>query len=180
MATKRKEPLTRCGSTMTESQYLAWIRSALRSKSLRWPPRGEALKLSRRAYKGSNKLQKWEHQCALCSKWWKAKEVVVDHFPVAAGSILSVADIGPFANNLYCEVDNLRVLCKECHDVHTLADKMGISFEDAAIEKDIIAICKKSVKEIVAFCEGWGYSSSQLSNPAKRRDAVTKILRSVK
>jgi hypothetical protein len=181
MATKNpKEPLVRCGGTMTESQYLSWIRSALRSKSLRWPPRNEALKLARRAYKGEIKQQKWEFQCAICKKWHKAKDVVVDHYPVAAGSILSVEDIGPFASNLYCEVDNLRVLDKSCHDIHTLAEKMGVTMEEAALEKDIITICKQSVKNILAFCEDYGYTSSQLSNSKKRREAVTQILKGIK
>lgn len=180
MATKKpklqKEPLVRCNGTMTESAFLAWIRSALRSKSLRWPPRAEALKLARRAYKGPNKLQKWEFCCSLCGRWFKAKEVVVDHFPVAAGSILSVEDIGPFANNLYCEVDNLRVLDKECHDIHTVAEKNGITFDEARLLKEVIDICKKPAKEVVAFCEGWGYNKESLSNPEKRKKAVYEIL----
>lgn len=177
---KEKAPLTRCGGTMTEAQYLAWIRSALRSKSLRWPPRGEALKLARRSYKGPNKRQQWEYGCALCNHWYNAKQVVVDHHPVAAGSILSVEDIGPFANNLYCEVENLRVLCKPCHDIHTLAEKMGCTFDEASLEKDIIEICKKPVKQIVAFCEDYGYNASMLSNAVKRRAAVTNILKGIK
>lgn len=175
-----RQEKTRCGNTMTESAYLAWIRSALRSKSLKWPPRGEALKLSRRSYKGPNKLQKWEHECALCSHWFKGKEVVVDHFPVAAGSILSVDDIGPFANNLYCEVDNLRVLCKTCHDCHTLAEKQGITFEEAAIEKEVIAIMKQPVKTILAFCEDYGHDVSKLTNAATRKAAVQQILKGLK
>jgi len=177
---KIKEPLVRCGGTMTESAYLGWIRSALRSKSLRWPPRAEALKLARRSYKGTNKLQKWEFSCALCNHWWKAKEVVVDHFPVAAGSILSTEDIGPFANNLYCEVDNLRVLCKTCHDCHTLSERHGITFEEAAIEKEVIAIMKQPVKDILAFCQSYEYDVSKLTNSAKRKQAVQQILRDVK
>ena len=175
-----KEPLVRCGGTMTESQYLSWIRSALRSKSLRWPPRAEAIKLARRAYKGPNKQQKWEHLCSLCNLWFKGKDIIVDHHPVAAGSILSVEDIGPFAINLSCEVDNLRVLCKECHDCHTLAEKMGVSIAEAVVEKEIIAICKKKPAEILAFVQDYGYNSSDVSNPEKRRQVVSNILKGVK
>lgn len=177
---KAKEPLVRCGGTMTESAYLSWIRSALRSKSLRWPPRGKALELARRPYKGPMKQQKWEYQCAICAGWKKMKEVCVDHHPVGAGSILSVEDIGPFANNLYCEVENLRVLCKEpCHAIHTLAEKMGVSFAEAATEKEIIAICNKKVSEVVDFCVAYGYNPSELSNKDKRRSAVSEILKGV-
>lgn len=164
----------RCSGTMTEAQYLAWIRSALRSKSLRWPPRAEALKLARRAYKGSNKLQKWEFQCAMCSEWFKGKDVVVDHYPVAAGSILRWEDIGAFANNLYCETDNLRVLDKACHDAHTHAEKMGVSIEDAKAAKQAIEFCKQNSKEVIKFLQDLGYTTSQVSNAAKRKALVEK------
>lgn len=176
-AKKVKEPLVRCGGTMTESAYLAWIRSALRSKSLRWPPRAHALELARRPYKGPNKRQKWEYLCVLCTKWHNAKTVIVDHHPVAAGSILSVADIGPFANNLYCEVDNLRVLCDTCHLRHTLAEANGISMAEAAILQETIAICKKKVKDVIDFGLSYGYTKDQLSNAEKRRAIIHKILK---
>lgn len=180
MASKReKAALVRCGGTMTEAQFLAWIRSALRSKSLRWPPRAKALELARKPYNGPVKQQKWIYQCALCNDWYKAKEVVVDHFPVAAGSILSVADIGEFANNLYCETDNLRVLCSPCHDIHTLADKNGISFEEARVEKDIIEKCKLPIPKLTAWLAQHGYSGSAVSNGPKRKLLVSKILKGV-
>lgn len=168
-----KEPKTRCGGTMSESAYLAWIRSALRSKSLRWLPRGEALKLARRPYKGPNKLQKWEFQCALCSSWMKGKECQVDHYPKSAGSILSVADIGEFANNLFCEVDNLRVLCSDCHSLHTLAEKNGISLEEARIQKLVIESCKLKTDVQLALLSGFGYNNC--TNATKRKAAWVEI-----
>jgi hypothetical protein len=165
---------------MTEAAYLAWIRSALRSKSLRWPPRNEALVAARRPYKGPNKLQKWEFGCAICKQWFKAKEVCVDHYPKPAGSILSVADIGEFANNLYCEVDNLRVLCEPCHSVHTLAEAEGVTFEEAKKLKEANEICKKPTKQVLAFLEKHGYSGAAVSNATKRKELVTKIVKGEK
>jgi len=175
---KKDAPKTRCGGTMTESQFLAWVRSALRSKSLRWPPRNEALELARRPYKGPNKLQKWEYSCSICKQWYKAKEVCVDHYPKPAGSILSVEDIGAFVNNLYCEVDNLRVLCVPCHEIHTLADKEGVSFEEARAMKKVIEITKQPVKKVLEFLTQHGYNNrSDVSNATKRKELVTKILK---
>lgn len=169
-----KAPLVRCSGTMTEAQYLSWIRSALRSKSLRWPPRAEALKLARRAYKGPNRLQKWEYQCSICKEWHLGKNVIVDHFPVSAGSILHTDDIGPFANNLYCEVENLRVLDKVCHDIHSLSESLGLSWEEAKVQKRVIAAEKgMSVKEIIAMLNKMGYND--VSNKEKRRKALTEM-----
>lgn len=176
MATKKtKGNLTRCNGTMTESQFLAWIRSALRSKSLRWLPRASALEAARIPYTGENKRQKWSYMCAICKELFNGKEVVVDHYPKEAGSILSIEDIGEFINNLYCEKDNLRVLCTTCHDVHTLASKNNITFEEAIIEKAIIAKLKESVKDVVDFCNKNGYNDT--SNAAKRKIAVQSIMR---
>lgn len=170
---------TRCGGEMTEAQYLSWIRSALRSKSLRWKPRGEALKLARRKYKGINKLQKWEYQCAICKEWWLAKECDVDHFPKDAGSILKIEDVGEFCNNLFCEVDNLRVLDKKCHKIYTLSQKSGLSFEEATVEKEVIDIIKNnSIQDILDFIQDYEYSGNY-SNAKDRREAVKFILNSI-
>lgn len=177
MATRKpKGPLTRCSGTMTEAQWLAWVRSALRSRWLRWPPRSQALERARRAYKGPNKLQKWEYRCALCNDWFKAKEVEVDHWPHDAGSILSADDIGPFVNRLFCEVSNLRVLCKQDHKVYTLSQSQGISFEEATLAKKVIELLKNKQKTL-ALLASYGYTGSTVSNEAKRKALLTTIIK---
>ena len=179
MATRKsKQPLTRCSGTMNESQYLAWIRSALRSKWLRWQPRNDCLKAARRSYKGPNKRQLWEYQCALCTEWFISKEMEVDHYPHDAGTILSVADIGPFTGRLFCETDNLRAVCKTCHKIHTYAQAEGITFEESRAAKLVIEITKQPVKKVLEFLAQHGYNSApDVSNATKRKELVTKILK---
>lgn len=162
---------------MTESAWLAWVRSALRSKSLKWPPRNAALQAARRAYEGDNKLQKWEYKCAICGNYFKAKEVCVDHYPKPAGSILSVQDIGEFANNLFCEVENLRVLCVEDHALHTLCEKNGISMEEASLQKRVTELMKLPKQEILAFLQQRGYTDDSVSNNEKRKLLVYNIFK---
>lgn len=177
MATrKQKGQLTRCSNTMTESQYLAWVRSALRSKWLRWPPRAQAINAARRTYRGPNKLQKYEVQCKLCQQWFKQKEVEVDHFPHDAGSILSTDDIGPFVNRLFCETDNLRVLCKPCHKCYTLSQSKGITFEEAKLEKKVTELLKNKQKTLDLLARN-GYTGVSVSNEAKRKALLTKLLK---
>jgi hypothetical protein len=165
---------------MTESQYLAFIRSALRSKWLRWKPRSDAFLAARRKSESDNKKLKWEFQCSLCSQWFCQKDCECDHYPKDAGSILSVQDIGQFCENLFCETDNLRICCKPCHSAWTYASANGISVDEAKLQKEVIAICKKSVKDVKQFCYDYGYTDAHLSNPDKRRSVVEEILRSVK
>jgi hypothetical protein len=161
---------------MTESQYLAWVRSALRSKWLRWPCRGEAIQAARRPYKGPNKLQKYEVMCAICKEWFKQKEIEVDHFPHDAGSILSTDDIGPFVGRLFCEVTNLRVLCKPCHKCYTLSQSKGISFEEAKLEKQVTEILKNKSKSLALLAKN-GYTGVSVSNATKRKALLTKLLK---
>lgn len=177
MATRKpKGQLTRCSGTMTESQWLAWVRSALRSKWLRWPPRAQAITAARRAYRGPNKLQKWEVECALCHGWFKLKEIEVDHYPHDAGSILSFADIGPFVDRLYCEVTNLRVLCKPCHKAYTLSASKGITLEEAKLEKKVTELLKNKQKTLDLLARN-GYTGVSVSNEAKRKALLTKLLK---
>lgn len=169
--------VNRCSGTMTESQYLAFIRSALRSKWLRWKPRSDAIKLGQKPYEGDNKRQKWVYECAICKEELLSKDLEVDHFPKDAGSILSVDDIGEFCNNLFCEVDNLRLVHKECHKTYTHSQKKGITFEEAAIEKEVINIVKtESVQAIIDFIDSWNFNGNFLTNNAtNRRMALTEI-----
>lgn len=115
-------PRTRNSSTMTEAMFWSMIRSALRQKSRWWKPVAEAKLLARRPYKGKNKRQKWEYQCAECKNHFKADEINVDH-KVPAGTLTCYADLPGFVERLFCEVDGLQVMCSPCHDIKTKKEK---------------------------------------------------------
>jgi hypothetical protein len=109
---------TRNAGTMTESAFWSMIRSALRQKSRWWKPVSKCKELAKRAYKGNNKRQRWEYQCNKCKGWFKSDQVNVDHIE-PAGSLNCAQDLPAFVETLFCEVDNLQVLCKTCHDEKT-------------------------------------------------------------
>lgn len=99
----------------TTAKWWSFIRSGLRSKWLRWPPRYEALEAARRA-KPKNKAgkHKWEYKCSKCRKWWLQKDVEVDHIePV--GSLNGYQDVEWFIRRLFVPSNKLRILCKTCH-----------------------------------------------------------------
>ena len=117
-----KVPRTRNAGTMTESQFFAMIRSALREKSRWWKPTGIARLKSRRPYKGPIKRQKYEYQCNHCKQWFPIKQTQVDHI-IPAGRLSSFDDLGEFAKRLFVEEDGLQILCSKCHDIKTKNEK---------------------------------------------------------
>lgn len=117
-AKRQKIPRTRNAGTMTESMFWSMIRSALRQKSRWWKPIAIVKQKAKRAYKGPNKRQKFEYQCASCLKWWPDKKVAVDHI-IPCGSLSCTDDLPGFVERLFCEADGLQVLCEKCHNEKT-------------------------------------------------------------
>lgn len=113
---------TRNAGTMSEAAFWGFIRSTLRQKSRWWKPITQCKLESRRAYKGVNKRQKFEYQCNTCKKWFPEKQINVDHI-VGAGSLNCGADLEGFVERLFCEQDNLQVLCSDCHNKKTQLEK---------------------------------------------------------
>lgn len=106
----------------TQAKFWAFIRSGLRAKWTRWPPKYEAMAKVKRPYVGEDKRRKFEYQCAHCQGWFMQKEVSVDHIePV--GSLLSFDDLPGFVQRLFVSVDKLQVLCDTCHNVKTQEER---------------------------------------------------------
>jgi 5-methylcytosine-specific restriction endonuclease McrA len=122
---KQLVPRTHNSGTMTESAFWSFIRSALRQKSRWWKPISIAKQKAKRTYKGKNKRQKFEYKCAGCGNYFPDKEVNVDHI-IPAGKLNCYEDLPEFVRKLFCEEDNLQVLCKKCHDIKTKQDKLNI------------------------------------------------------
>ena len=116
MVTKRKVkprvPRTHAGGTMTRSAYFTFIRSGLRQKWLRYPPRYQVLASCSRKVVGLK--HKTEYKCAECNKWHKKTQVQVDHI-VPCGSFNKFEELGAFAERMFCEPEGLQVLCESCH-----------------------------------------------------------------
>ncbi len=119
---KTTTPKTRCAGTLTESSFWSFIRSALRNKSRFWKPVTLCKQNAKRKYVGPNKRQKFEYQCNKCKGWFADKNIQVDH-KIPAGSLNCAQDLPGFVERLFCEVDNLQVLCSTCHGVKTQKEK---------------------------------------------------------
>jgi 5-methylcytosine-specific restriction endonuclease McrA len=107
---------------MSESAFWSFIRSALRQKSRWWKPIAECKAKAKRPYTGPLKRQKFEYQCNQCKGWYPEKQINVDHIN-PAGSLNNGSDLAGFIERLFCEIDNLQVLCEVCHNVKTKEEK---------------------------------------------------------
>ena len=98
------------------------LRALLRRAWSRDARRYQCLADSRRPYNGPSKQQKWEQQCAVCAKWFKASEVQVDHV-TPCGSFLELTPecLGQFAYNMF--ENPLQTICKPCHKIKTAEER---------------------------------------------------------
>lgn len=104
------------------ARFWGFVRSGLRAKANRWPPKFLVLKEAKRDYQGDNKRLKFEYLCAICQQYHPQKEIEVDHI-VPCGKLSSFEDLPGFVERLFCGKEGLRVVCKSCHKELTRAER---------------------------------------------------------
>ena len=96
----------------TTAKFWGFIRSGIRAKWVRWPPRYAALAEVKRTVKG--KRHKYEYRCSSCRRWYKSSEVEVDHI-IPVGRLAEYNDLAGFVKKMFVGKEGLRVVCKPCH-----------------------------------------------------------------
>lgn len=91
-----------------------FAKGAMRRASLMWPPISEARKLARR--------ERGKYECAACKELFGAKEVQIDHIFPVVDIIKGWESWDVYIERLFCDVDNLACLCKNCHEVKTASE----------------------------------------------------------
>lgn len=129
--------------------------------------------------KGYNGRAKKLGKCHYCSEWFAASHLEVDHV-IQAGQCNSWETSQQFLYRLLDCNDNWVLACKPCHQIKSMAEKNGSTFEEAALAKRVIEICKKPTKELLAFLYAKGYNASECSNQAKRKALVEIIVKGEK
>lgn len=132
----------------TESAYMSWLRGGIRRYL--WaknPVKLEFIKQNRVKIPNPNPKGKvkevWGGVCALTSKTYPIGDMEVDH-KEGNHSLKTLDDLVPFVKGIVMiTLDDLQLVSKEAHKIKSYAEKQGISFEEAKIEKEVIEIIKQ-------------------------------------
>lgn len=169
----------------TKAQFYTYLRGCLRRAWMHHP--NKISKLTALRFKG-DRLDKngqvvldkktgkpkkvWYCSCELCGYTGKMADFQVDHIH-AAGTLANFEDIPNFVLKLiFVNEDDLRVVCKQCNSILAYADKWDMSFREAKIEKEAIAICQS--KKDKAWLTKRGVIPA--STIIKRRKQIVEIL----
>jgi len=133
-------PKTRCNGMWTEARFNSFVKSQLRKGSMKWAPINIAKKAAWR--------RRGFYLCADCgieapttldpeTKGGKRiKNVYVDHIAPIVDPAEGFTTWDDYIERLYCELENLQVLCKTCHDGKSDIEK-SIAAERRRTEKEL-------------------------------------------
>ena len=111
-------PKTRCGGLWTEAKYNSFIKSLLRQGTRRWAPVSEVQKNAR--------VQRGLYRCNCCQEdvpntirdgKKRVQNIFVDHIKPIIDPEKGFTTWDECIENMFCEADNLQLLCKDCHDI---------------------------------------------------------------
>ena len=158
----------------TKAKFFSWFRGCLRGGVWnKYPPKLMYKKSlcqvpSPEWYKGRAKAG---GVCALTGEWDVQSKMEVDHIHGNA-SLNDWSDVLLFIQHLCATKDNMQVVGKEAHKVKSYAERMGMSFEDAQLEKQVIATLKDKRETARLLRE----NRMIAKNDAERRQKVREIL----
>lgn len=158
----------------TESAFWSWVRGQLRKGWSRHPVKHLYLKQNRYKAEGKRGKMVWHLDCELCDAPTPQSNIEIDHI-VPSGSLTCEEDLGPFAARLYMVTfQTIRAVCKDCHGIQTHADKKGLTFFQAKVDKKVIECMKLPSAKLKKVMEDFGqeYQTPKEAN----REILTKIL----
>lgn len=167
----------------TQSKYFVWMRGQMRRAWSRHPVKNAYMHshrvrapLGRKTTKNPTGLV-WGCKCEQCKELKRQSQCEVDHIE-AAGSFKNWDDFsGWMIRLMHINFDSIRIVCKDCHRIISYAERMHISFDEAAICKQVIAFSKQGVTEQKKALLSYGYKAKEISNAVQRKQAYNKHVR---
>ena len=174
------EPWEQCPDVWkTKAAFFLWMRGQMRRAWSRHPVKvsymhehRKRVPLGRITTKNPKGLV-WGCECEHCHKDFKQTECEVDHIE-GAGSFKGWEDFEAWMHKLmHINWDGIRIVCKGCHRIISYAERMKLTFEEAKLEKEVIAFTKQPVSKQSGMMHLIG---SGATNAKQRRAAYKKYL----
>lgn len=117
-------PLTRCSGTWSEAKFNSFIKSILRQGTRRWGPI-QNVKRDARVSRGL-------YECNICKQHVaptyrdgrdRKQNIFVDHIKPIIDPAVGFTTWDDCIQRMFCESDNLQLMCKDCHDVKSQEEK---------------------------------------------------------
>lgn len=104
----------------------------------------------------------WGGRCKVCASLFAQQELQVDHIRSDFNKLSSLDGLQEYIENMALVTKSeLQLVCKPCHSVISHSQRKGISFDEAKIEKEIIALSKDN-KLMVDKLSQLGVQSSNI------------------
>jgi 5-methylcytosine-specific restriction endonuclease McrA len=166
----------------TEAQYWTWLRGAIRRLWSDYPLRKQWKSSQLRRITQEEKDSKLYHPstknlglCVYCNVWLAGSKLECDHVKPSEGcTTKDTAESFLWHCGGGTGVDWV-LACEPCHKIKTLADKRGISFEEARLEQQVLFVCKKPAKIVDEWLAEKGVIG-YIRNPRGREQAIREVL----
>ena len=161
----------------TKGAFFSWLRGQLRRAIWeKFPPKIMFKKKAcTKPPKGYTGRAKSGTECALTGEWTGKSKLEVDHIKGHA-SLRDWDDLVPFILHLLCDESNMQLVSKEAHKIKSYAERKGISFEEAALEKEVIQKTKQPISKQKKELSQHGYRQEEISNNDGRRRCYRSLL----
>lgn len=168
----------------TQSKFMSWVRGGIRRGLWNKYPI-KLLLLSKRLERklvGKFKNGKPKYlklgTCDVCGEEFRASQLEVDH-KTGGHSLRTMEDVQAFIENMIMVAEeDLQLICKPCHKIKSHAERMGLSFDEAALEKGVVAVCKLKAAEQLAWLKERGVEPAK--NAEARKEQIREVLSEAK
>ena len=158
-----------------EKHVLTTVRGAIRNAWMKSDVKLAYLYMNTIPDMDNSTRTKWLCRCEMCGELFKLTDVEIDHRS-GNHSFTKIEDFEKYFNNiLMVGFDDLQILCKDDHAVKTLSESLGITIEEARIEKQVIVLCKLKASQQDAFLSKHNVVCAK--NAVARRNAIREALK---